>query len=43
MPLNPTLAELTSRIEARSGDTRAAYLEGIEQARASGPSRGKIS
>jgi phosphogluconate dehydratase len=43
MPLNPILADVTARIEARSGDTRAAYLEGIEQARASGPSRGKLS
>src|ERR1700744_6035757 len=43
MPLNPILAEVTARIEARSRDTRAAYLEGIEQARSSGPSRGKLS
>src|SRR6201996_9029391 len=43
MPLNPILAEVTSRIEARSADIRAAYLEGIEQARSSGPSRGKLS
>jgi phosphogluconate dehydratase len=43
MPLNPTLAEVTARIEERSGDTRAAYLEQIERARSSGPSRGKLS
>jgi phosphogluconate dehydratase len=43
MPLNPILAEVTARIEERSGDTRAAYLEQIERARSMGPSRGKLS
>jgi phosphogluconate dehydratase len=43
MPLNPILAEVTERIESRSADTRAAYLEQIERARSTGPSRGKLS
>ena len=43
MPLNPILAEVTARIESRSADTRAAYLQQIERARSSGPSRGKLS
>ena len=43
MPLNPILAEVTARIEGRSNDVRAAYLEQIERARSSGPSRGKLS
>jgi phosphogluconate dehydratase len=43
MPINPILAEVAARIEARSGDARAAYLEQIERARSSGPSRGKLS
>ena len=43
MPLNPILAEVTARIEDRSADARAAYLEQIERARGSGPSRGKLS
>ena len=43
MPLNPVLAQVTARIEERSGDARAAYLAQIERARGSGPSRGKLS
>jgi phosphogluconate dehydratase len=43
MPLDPILAEVTARIEARSADARGAYLEQIERARNSGPSRGKLS
>jgi phosphogluconate dehydratase len=43
MPLNPILAEVTARIEGRSQDVRAAYLDQIERARSSGPSRGKLS
>jgi len=43
MPLNPILAEVTARIEDRSADARAAYLEQIERARSAGPSRGKLS
>jgi phosphogluconate dehydratase len=43
MALNPILAEVTARIEARSSDSRAAYLAQIERARSSGPARGKLS
>jgi phosphogluconate dehydratase len=43
MPVNPILAEVTARIESRSQDARGAYLEQIERARSSGPSRGKLS
>jgi phosphogluconate dehydratase len=43
MPLNPILAEVTARIEGRSEGARGAYLEQIERARSSGPSRGKLS
>ena len=43
MPLNPILAEVTARIDARSTDARGGYLEQIERARSSGPSRGKLS
>ena len=43
MPVNPILAEVTARIEARSGTARGAYLEQIERARGAGPSRGKLS
>src|SRR6201999_830758 len=35
--------KVTARIETRSGDARAAYLQQIEKARSSGPSRGKLS
>jgi phosphogluconate dehydratase len=41
--LHPTLAAVTARIVDRSRETRAAYLEGIEHARRSGPARGKLS
>src|ERR1700744_671062 len=43
MPLNPILAEVTARIEGRSEGARGAYLDQIESARRSGPSRGKLS
>jgi phosphogluconate dehydratase len=43
MPLNPILAEVTTRIARRSADARGAYLGQIERARSSGPSRGKLS
>jgi len=42
-PIHPTLAEITARIALRSRDTRGAYLEQIERARGSAPSRGKLS
>jgi phosphogluconate dehydratase len=41
--VHPVLAEVTARIVARSRETRAAYLEGIERARKTGPGRGKLS
>ncbi|MGZ3272646.1 MAG: phosphogluconate dehydratase [Caulobacteraceae bacterium] len=43
MPPNPIIAEVTARIEARSADARAGYLDQIERARSAGPARGKLS
>ena len=40
---HPVIAAVTARIAARSAQTRAAYLEGIERARQGGPGRGKLS
>jgi phosphogluconate dehydratase len=41
--LHPVVAEVTERIRARSKDSRAAYLEGIEAARRRGRSRHTLS
>ena len=41
--MHPVVSEVTERIAARSRDLRAAYLEKIETARASGPGRAKLS
>ncbi len=40
--LHPEIREVTERIRARSRDTRAAYLEGIAEARANGPARAQL-
>ena len=42
-PLNPVVAEVTERIQARSAPTRARYLEMIRAARADGPHRKVLS
>jgi phosphogluconate dehydratase len=41
--LDPRIARITERIEARSRDTRAAYLQMVERARRSGPARTALS
>ena len=41
--MHPVVAEVTSRIEARSKDSRAAFLEMIARARSDGPGRAKLS
>ncbi|MEM6534597.1 MAG: phosphogluconate dehydratase, partial [Pseudomonadota bacterium] len=41
--LHPKIAEVTARIEARSADTRAAYLEMIRGRRPGGLARAKLS
>ena len=41
--INPKLAEITNRIIARSEESRAAYLEVVEQNRPDGPARNKLS
>ncbi len=41
--MHPVTDEVTRRIEARSRDTRADYLERMEAARQAGPGRGKLS
>jgi phosphogluconate dehydratase len=41
--MHPVVAEVTARIEARSRDRRADYLERMEAARQSEPGRGKLS
>ncbi|KAA5802269.1 phosphogluconate dehydratase [Alkalicaulis satelles] len=43
MTLHPVLAEVTARIEARSRETRAAYLDMIARASADGPQRKILS
>jgi len=40
--LNPTVADVTERIAARSADTREPYLERIRAAAATGPARGHL-
>ena len=42
-PLNPTIEQVTNRIEKRSAKTRAAYLDQIEAAAAEGPHRKVLS
>ena len=41
--MQDTIAEVTERIRARSRDSRAAYLERMEQARRDGPRRSELS
>ena len=41
--MHPVTAEVTQRIVERSRETRADYLARMEEARASGPGRGKLS
>ena len=41
--LHPVLAEVTARIEARSADSRAAYLARVEQAISDRPRRRRLS
>jgi len=41
--MHPVTAEVTERIVERSRETRADYLERMEEARAAGPGRGKLS
>ncbi len=43
MTLNETIARVTARIEARSADTRAAYLDRIRRAGQDGPNRAHLS
>jgi len=43
MTLNPVIAEVTARIVARSQDSRAAYLDHMQQAIDSQPGRAKLS
>jgi phosphogluconate dehydratase len=43
MPLDPRIAEITERIRERSRDTRADYLERMEEARRRGSARGSLS
>ena len=42
-PLHPVLARVTERIEARSADTRSAYLSRVEQAVSTRPRRRRLS
>ena len=41
--MNPTLVKITERIQRRSQDTRAAYLERMHRAASEGPARGALS
>ncbi len=41
--MHPKVQEITEAIAARSADTRAAFLEGVAQARRRGPGRGRLS
>ncbi|MEC3863218.1 phosphogluconate dehydratase [Mesobacterium sp. TK19101] len=43
MTLHPTIAEVTARIEARSAQTRAAYLDRMRRAIDDGPRRAHLS
>ena len=43
MALHPKIADVTARIEERSGDTRRAYLDRIDAARNAGPGRQHLS
>ncbi len=43
MSLNRTVVEITERVRTRSAPTRMAYLARVEQARAAGTTRGRIS
>ncbi|MDP9141532.1 MAG: phosphogluconate dehydratase [Pseudomonadota bacterium] len=43
IPLHPTLARVTARIRERSAGTRAGYLQQMEQARAAGSQRSRVS
>ena len=43
MALHPTIAEVTARIEARSRDSRATYLDRIDRAADQGPARAHLS
>ena len=43
MALHPTVTNITASVTARSAATRSAYLARVEQARAAGTSRGRIS
>ena len=43
MPLHPTLLDVTARIEARSRDSRARYLDRIARAAGEGPKRAHLS
>jgi len=41
--MNPVVAEVTRRVAAESGESRAAYLDRIKVAGAQGPGRGRLS
>ena len=43
MSIHPTLRSVTERIQHRSENTRAAYLQRLDQARRQGPVRGHLS
>lgn len=43
MALQRTVAEITDKVRSRSEPTRSGYLRRVEQARATGTSRGRIS
>ncbi|MCB2134413.1 MAG: phosphogluconate dehydratase [Rhodobacteraceae bacterium] len=43
MPMNPTIADVTARIEARSATTRRTYLDRMAAAVAEGPARAHLS
>ena len=43
MALHPIVAEITDRVRTRSEPTRSGYLRRVEQARAAGTSRGRVS
>jgi len=43
MSLHPALQQVTERVQTRSRATRAAYLATVEQARAAGVARGRVS
>lgn len=43
MDVHPTLAEVTARIRERSRETRAAYLDRLDQAKTQWPARSRLS